>query len=101
MQYNYFRFYIQKAIMLFSPILLALWYSGKGLYKRQEMGASQKSPRDCFVNEKGLMLGIRPYGFFFLVLTNDLWLSMDNLFTSFYLSMEMIIPVFITEILYA
>lgn len=55
------------------------------------------------MNEKRLMLGISSYGFFFLALSNGLWLSMDNQFTSFYLSfhMEMIIPVFITEMLYA
>lgn len=64
---------------------------------------AQKSPRDCFVNEKGLKLGISPYGFFFLALSNELRLSMDNQFTAFCLSfhMEMIILVFITEMLYA
>lgn len=64
---------------------------------------AQKSPRDCFVNEKGLMLGISPYEFFFIALSNELQLCMDNQFTSFYLSfhMEMIIIVFIMEMLYA
>lgn len=67
------------------------------------MLAQKKSPRDCFVNEKVLTLGISPYGFFFLALSKELWLSMVNQFTSFYLSfhVEMIIPAFITEMPYA
>lgn len=64
---------------------------------------AQKNPRDYFVNEKGLKLGISPYGFFFLALSNELRLSMANQFTSFCLSfhMEMIILVFSAEMLYA
>lgn len=59
--------------------------------------SAQKSLRDCFVNEKGLMLGTSSYEFFFIALFNELSLSMGNQFTSFCLSfhMEMIIIVFI------
>lgn len=37
-----------KSYYTFFPILLTLWYSGKGLYKRQEMDASPEKPKRLF-----------------------------------------------------
>lgn len=63
----------------------------------------EKTPRNCSVNEKVLMLGISTYRFFLCSLFSELCLSIDNKRTPSYCSfcVEMIIPAFIIDVVYA
>jgi hypothetical protein len=56
--------FISKKLLSFFSFFKHCGILVRGFMKDKEWMPAQKGPRDCFVNEEGLMLGISLYRFF-------------------------------------